>query len=285
MAELYNRIDEITLADSCLCFLKPKSKVLEFGSATGYATRYMSEKLNCEVTCIEINPEMAKLAEPYAKNVIIGDIEGNTWENKLTDTFDYILFADVLEHLRRPETIIYRAKQFLAENGFILTSIPNIGHNSILLSLRNGKFEYTSTGLLDDTHIHFLTRESIFKIFNKNDLFCTAEENKLIRPCDTELGNYYCQYPLMAISLISKVDGHVYRFVHQWSKSTTTNNSDFIKGKKLTITQRFFELVYDFGCFIKRKFNLKTPGIMETLVFQPAEKTEKKKYEKYTPKS
>ena len=39
--------------------------------------------------------------------------------------------------------------------------MPNLAHNSVAISLLNNEFEYTNTGLLDNTHIHFFTKNSL----------------------------------------------------------------------------------------------------------------------------
>jgi Cyclopropane fatty acid synthase and related methyltransferases len=285
MAQIYDIKEDLTLADSCLCFITPNSTVLEIGSATGYATRFMSEKYNCKVTCIEKIPEMAEMGRKYAQQMIIADLESDNWDLEITGLFDHIIFADVLEHLHNPDKVLAKALKFLKHDGCVITSIPNIGHNAIIMELRNGKFNYTETGLLDNTHIHFMTRQSIYNIFHSNHLHCVAEENKHIRPCDTELGCYYIQNPLMALSLIRKRDGHVYRFVQKWIKTPAPQCSKNKLGDKLSIGKQLFELLYDIACFIKRKLNINTPGIITRLVHKPIEKNEKKRYERYESKS
>lgn len=65
MAKFYDRNEESAVFDSYLSFITPNSDVLEFGLATGYNTRYIVEKLHCEVTCIEKIPEMAEKGKKY----------------------------------------------------------------------------------------------------------------------------------------------------------------------------------------------------------------------------
>lgn len=281
MADFYDIKEELSVSDSCLCFLTPGTEVLEIGSATGYATRYMTEKLKCTVSCIERSPEMAESGKRFAKKMIVADLELDNWEKSLgEDRFDYIMFADVLEHLRSPADVLRRIKPFLKPGGYLLSSIPNIGHSSIILGLRNGVFDYRNTGLLDNTHIHFMTRKSIEHIFNSNGLYCVAEENKMARPCDTEFEYFYFKNPLMALSLIGKRDAHVYRFVQKWSASE--NEIRVInQGHQLNIFGRFYELFYDLLCFMRRRAGIKTPSFIAGIFHHPAERKEKKRYEKY----
>ncbi|GAG52259.1 unnamed protein product, partial [marine sediment metagenome] len=52
--------------------IKPNSQVLEIGCATGYMTKELKNK-GCEVTCIEIDPKLAKIAKEFSKEMIVGD--------------------------------------------------------------------------------------------------------------------------------------------------------------------------------------------------------------------
>lgn len=264
MAEIYDITEELTSDDNCFCFLTPNSSVLEFGSATGYATRYMKEKFNCRVTCIEANEYMASIGKKYADEMIVADVEKDNWETKITDQYDFIIFADILEHLHNPNRLIQRAKKYLKNNGFILTSIPNIGHNAVLLNLRSAKFDYKETGLLDNTHIHLFTRDSIVEMFRINDFFCVDENNKNIRPCETEFETYYIKKPLFSLSVINKDDAHVYRFVQKWSNDQSLEIHN--KTIQMSFYKKIFELVYDIGCYIKRKMNISTPRIISLLL-------------------
>lgn len=290
MARIYNIEDDLTVSDSCLCFLKPGTEVLEFGSATGYATRYMKEKLGCKVTCIEKIPEMVEMGRTISDKIIQADVESDFWENELDQQYDFIMFADILEHLVNPSAVIARAKPFLKVNGFILTSIPNIGHNAILLNLRKGIFDYTETGLLDNTHIHFMTRKSIQDIFIANGLQCVAEESKIIRPSDTEFRIHYCQSPLLSLSIIRKPDGHVYRFVQAWSTISDSNvnsrersQNEYMQSQefKLGFWKAKLELAYDLASYFKRKLHWETPSWIRNGVQKSMIDQDDKRYDKY----
>lgn len=283
MAEIYDIKDELTVSDSCLCFLTPNTKVLEVGSATGYATKYMTQKLNCHVTCIEKSPIMADIGRQFANKMIVADIETDNWEKELlNEEYDFIMFADVLEHLKNPTDVIRRIKPYLKENGYIISSIPNIGHNSIIIGLRNSIFDYQEKGLLDNTHIFFMTRKSVNRMFNENGFYCKTEENKVLRPCDTEFNYYYCLNPLLALSIIAKEDAHVYRFVQMWTFYQREKNN-YQRGQKFNLFVGLYELLYDLLCYIKRRNGLKTPSFITGIFHKPVEKKEKLRYEKYQP--
>src|SRR5439155_24206463 len=140
-------------------------RILEVGPATGYVTKVLTERGN-RVTGIELDPEMAKIAEEYAERMIVGDVETLDLEEEFEPgSFDIILLGDVLEHLRDPLTTLKRLVALLAGDGAIVASIPNVAHGAVRLALLDGIFTYTPSGLLDATHLRFYTRESMHQLF------------------------------------------------------------------------------------------------------------------------
>ena len=154
--------------------IKPESYVLEMGCATGYMTRYMKEKLNCCINVVEKDEYAIKQAEPYTCNSFCGDLNDDEWFGHFNlNRYDYILFADVLEHLQDPLTTLTIATYLLRKNGKIIISIPNICHNDIIVQLFYNHFRYTDLGLLDNTHIHFWGREDFIQMAEKAGLKVT----------------------------------------------------------------------------------------------------------------
>ena len=142
--------------------IRPHSTVLEFGPANGRMTKYLKEHLGCSVYIVEIDKEAFQDAIQYAQQGICGDIEKFEWVEKFKNvSFDYISYADVLEHLRFPEKVFRKSVEMLKEDGSIVFSLPNIAFSDILLKLYLNRFDYTPTGLLDDSHVHFFALENI----------------------------------------------------------------------------------------------------------------------------
>ena len=81
----------------------------------------------------------------------------------------YIIFGDVLEHLHNPQAVIRYCRTLLEDEGYILTSIPNLMHISVMKQLLSGHFIYEDSGLLDRTHIHFFTYKEIVQMFMDED--------------------------------------------------------------------------------------------------------------------
>ncbi|GFP19778.1 O-antigen biosynthesis protein, partial [Candidatus Hakubella thermalkaliphila] len=76
------------------------------------------------------------------------------------DYFDYIIFADVLEHLVKPANVVRKFLASVKQDGRIIVSVPNVAHFSVGFSLLFGDFRYSESGILDKSHLHFWTRTS-----------------------------------------------------------------------------------------------------------------------------
>ena len=190
--------------------------VLEIGPATGYLTRYMHETLNCRVTAIEIDAGAAEHVRPYTEELLIGDVEALDLAARLNrHRFDVILFADILEHLKQPRETLAKLKPFLKDSGRLLISIPNGAHGAIALELLDGKFEYRTIGLLDNTHLRFFTKDSFFRLLEAVGFWVTRLDRVLIDPWNTELASLWQNYPREVTAYIEKVnpDFSTYQFV------------------------------------------------------------------------
>jgi 2-polyprenyl-3-methyl-5-hydroxy-6-metoxy-1,4-benzoquinol methylase len=171
-----------------VALVPPATRVLEFGCATGYMSEVLKNRLGCTVTGIEISPEAAALAEQHCERVIVGDAERIDYAAELAgEEFDVVLFADVLEHLKEPGDVLRRIRPFIAENGVVIASIPNIAHGSVRLALLGGEFRYRDWGLLDDTHLRFFTRASIQDLFEETGFVVTHWMRQRLDVGETEI--------------------------------------------------------------------------------------------------
>jgi SAM-dependent methyltransferase len=111
----------------------------------------------------------------HVARIIVGDLDELDLDAELADErFDVIVAADVLEHLRDPLAVLNRLVPFLAEDGFVVLSVPNIAHGSVRLALLEGRFEYRELGLLDRTHVTFFTRQSLERMLDEAELGIAA---------------------------------------------------------------------------------------------------------------
>jgi 2-polyprenyl-3-methyl-5-hydroxy-6-metoxy-1,4-benzoquinol methylase len=180
--------DPASTHSKIVSLVPPATRVLEFGCATGYMTEVLKNRLGCTVVGIEIDRDAAALAEQYAERVIVGDAETIDYAAELAgEEFDVVLFADVLEHLKEPADVLRRVRPFVAENGVVVASIPNIAHASVRLALRGGEFRYREWGLLDDTHLRFFTRASIQDLFEETGYVVTHWLRQRLDVGETEI--------------------------------------------------------------------------------------------------
>lgn len=200
--------------------IKRDSVVLEFGPANGRMTKYLKEALGCKVYLVEIDEKAGKEALQYAEELLVDDIETYSWLSKYEGKrFDYITFADVLEHLRDPEQVLIKAKSLLKQDGSILFSVPNLAHNSVLINLMNHEFEYSKVGLLDNTHIHFFTKNSIEHVMNRTGLTVAKRFATYAPVGGTEIATSYDAVPEIDESYWrSRPYGDIYQFVYEAKK-------------------------------------------------------------------
>jgi 2-polyprenyl-3-methyl-5-hydroxy-6-metoxy-1,4-benzoquinol methylase len=74
---------------------------------------------------------------------------------------DVIIFADVIEHLRDPLKTLEKMKNYLKNDGYLLMSIPNIMHYSVIIPLLMGEYSWDPAGIRDYTHMHCFTLNTI----------------------------------------------------------------------------------------------------------------------------
>lgn len=133
--------------------------MLEIGPASGYLSRCFVEA-GCSVTGIEVDEALARCAQQPGVKVICGSVEDEEVLRKVQATFDVVVLADVLEHLRRPEQTLLRMRDFLNPGGYAVVSLPNIANWKTRVALLFGRFDYRDEGILDRTHLRFFTKRS-----------------------------------------------------------------------------------------------------------------------------
>ena len=204
--------------------IKPNSRVLEIGCAYGRMTKYLNNELNCDVDIVEIDIESGTKAAAYSYSSFLGEDIGdilsfNCYRCFSNRIYDFVILADVLEHLSDPALALTRARSVLDDNGKILISVPNISHNSVIIDLMHGKFNYRDVGLLDNTHIKFFTESSLEKLILSCGLKIEKTQNLINAVENTEFNNSYEDVPKeVADYLKSRTSGEVYQFVWTLTK-------------------------------------------------------------------
>jgi len=148
----------------CLNDVQRPLRILDVGTADGYLGAVLKEQGHY-VVGVEKDEFLAKGAEPYYAKFYHTDLE--TFDFPFRAEFDFIIFADVLEHLREPEAVLQRSLSCLNSSGQVIISVPNIANLLIRIMLLFGHFDYQDRGILDRTHLRFYTLSS-FNILLQN---------------------------------------------------------------------------------------------------------------------
>jgi SAM-dependent methyltransferase len=138
-------------------------RILDVGCASGYLGKILRENGHY-VIGIDVDQTAAKSARAYYDVFHLGDLENFAFPYRRE--FDYVLFADVLEHLRDPLAVLRRAIPTLVDSGKLIVSVPNIANWTVRLRLFLGNFDSAERGILDKTHLHFFTLASAKKMMS-----------------------------------------------------------------------------------------------------------------------
>ena len=233
--------------------MKENTDVLEIGPAHGRLTKHLKENMNCSVDIVEIDLEAGNHAKQYARNALVGLEAGNVsadyWFETLQDNkYDYIICADVLEHLHNPDKVLERLKSLLKPDGSILISIPNFTHSSVLVNLFNDIFEYNEIGLLDNTHIHFFTYKSFMKMVKDAGLIPVQEDATFAATYKTELKTKLSDVSgSIAKVIMGKKYSNAYQYLFELKDAQNTdkkNKAKPLKDDNEDIKENFYVQIY-----------------------------------------
>jgi SAM-dependent methyltransferase len=123
-------------------------RVLDLGCASGYLSEILEQR-GFSVTGVDLP------GTPHSPRIqfVVADLDQGL--PPLDGCFDYIVCADLLEHLREPERFLWECRSRLAPGGALIASLPNSGHAYFRLNILLGRFPRHDHGLFDRTHLHF----------------------------------------------------------------------------------------------------------------------------------
>jgi len=166
--EYNNKVYEYTNPD-ILKYAPSNKRILDVGCGTGALGREFKKKGNV-VYGIDISKKSIEIAKKRLDKVIQIDLETEVDLPFKEESFDLIIFGDVLEHFRDPFSALNNIKKYLKKDGQIIISLPNIANWEIRLKLLFGKFDYQKEGILDDTHLRFFTLKTAKELIKKAGL-------------------------------------------------------------------------------------------------------------------
>ncbi len=66
----------------------------------------------------------------------------------------------MLEHTTDPVLVLRQLRRVATGDGVFIVSLPNVAHLSVRLLLLTGRFPRMERGILDQTHLHFYTKDT-----------------------------------------------------------------------------------------------------------------------------
>jgi SAM-dependent methyltransferase len=134
-------------------------RVLDVGCAGGYLGEILAAR-GYRVTGIDAP---GVYSAPDSIELLQADLDEGL--PALAGQFDFILCADVLEHLKRPDGMLRDLRELLAPGGRLAASLPNSGHAYFRWNVLRGRFPADDRGLFDRTHLHFYTWDGWVRLF------------------------------------------------------------------------------------------------------------------------
>lgn len=141
------------------------ANVLDVGCGAGGLAHMLRERGAKKVVGVEAS-DLAKEARLVCDEVHHGTVEEVL--PHLDEHFDFVVVADVLEHLVDPWAVLRELQQHVTANGTVLVSIPNVSHFSVLAQLilrRDWRFD--SSGIFDRTHLRWFGRRSLEQMIDQ----------------------------------------------------------------------------------------------------------------------
>lgn len=149
-------------------YIPHNKKVLDVGGGFGALGEVFEKKGNrvCNLDSSSFAIEESK--KRVSESFVVDITNAKEVSEKISGRkFDVIVFADVLEHVYDPFSVLKIYGNFLSDDGKVIISVPNVATWLMRFKLFFGYFNYGDTGTLDRTHIRFFTKRSISKLAKK----------------------------------------------------------------------------------------------------------------------
>jgi 2-polyprenyl-3-methyl-5-hydroxy-6-metoxy-1,4-benzoquinol methylase len=134
------------------------ARILDVGCAAGALGEELKRRGAKEVVGLEKFEAAAQVARTRLDAVHEVDLNTLPSLPYPDGYFDVLVFADVLEHLVEPVSVLKHFLRYLMPDGRVILSLPNVRHESVVLPLLvDGRWQYQDMGIMDRTHLRFFT--------------------------------------------------------------------------------------------------------------------------------
>lgn len=143
------------------------AQVLDVGAGNGNLARTLVRAgRKVTIDAIEPNAFAADLARPFYRTVHTAFAQDLIAQGALP-AYDVVTIADVIEHVSDPYAFLRTLDPLVQGGATVLLSVPNIGFGAARLALLNGAFDYVDSGLLERTHLRYITLKTALAVFEE----------------------------------------------------------------------------------------------------------------------
>ncbi len=223
-----NRITEI---------ISDHSKVMDIGAGNGLLAKvFKYKKKDVIIDGIEPNKFAYDLLKPFYRKTYNG-LAQDFWDEIKGGNYDYIVLADVIEHIPDPLIFLDELIKVIDNRTKIVISTPNVAFGALRISLLNGEFNYVDSGLLEKTHMRFFTYQTLNKMFTTLKLGIEKEYFLQRNLYSTEINITKFKYQPVEL-LIEDELAHVYQFLFILTKNNNVKTERKLFGQKLKTIEK-----------------------------------------------
>jgi hypothetical protein len=127
---------------------------------------------------------------------------------------EIITLISQTRHLIDPQAVLRQAKTLLVPTGFLVVSLPHIGHADVRLSLLQGRLDNGEWGLLENTHLLFFALKTIREGVDRSGFLMTELNRVRVPAFETELKVDRSAVPTVVLdAVLSDTEAETYQFV------------------------------------------------------------------------
>lgn len=178
-------------------------RILDLGCSSGALGRALKARQGAEVVGVELDSDYAADAADGLNRVIKADVERLFASRPPPDigSFDCLIAADVLEHLRDPWRVLRAAAALLEPGGTAVISVPNIRYWETLWQVAvRGTWPRRDEGIFDRTHLRWFTGRDAAALMEEAGVPVTEVRPQYrLKPSDwrtAEQGRRFARTPL-----------------------------------------------------------------------------------------
>ncbi len=142
-----------------------ESYVLDVGCGKGLLLPLLLRK-RCKVVGIDVLAPASINQEFFAYHQL--NMEEKPHIAYPDESFDVIILADFIEHIRNTDALLNEVKRTLKTEGRVIISSGNIALWLYRVLLLFGSFPYARKGILDETHVHLYTLNNLCQLMRRS---------------------------------------------------------------------------------------------------------------------